>query len=127
MKPKMPQTARFVVIATQYGQSASGGISDPMPRSSISPYRLDMDKLTQVLLRFETPRAFHHPDDNDLRLCCSSELHASLKAGMRGVGTWQGDRLLSFTPDDLQGLVGKYRAGGIAAATFLGSAEENVK
>ena len=44
----------------------------------------------------------YHPDDNDLRLCCSSELHASLKAGMRGVGTWQGDRLLSFTPDDLQ-------------------------
>ena len=102
MKPKMPQTARLVVIATQYGQSASGGMSDPMPRSSISPYRLDMDKLTQVLLRFETPRAFHHPDDNDLCLCCSSELHASLKAGMRGVGTWQGDRLLSFTPDDLQ-------------------------
>ena len=71
MKPKMPQTARFVVIATQYGQSASGGMSDPMPRSSISPYRLAMDKLTQVLLRFETPRAFHHPDDHDLRRCCS--------------------------------------------------------
>ena len=40
MKPKTPQTARFVVIATQYGQSDSGGMSDPMPRSSISPYRL---------------------------------------------------------------------------------------
>ena len=102
MKPKMPQTARFVVIATQYGQSASGGMSDPMPRSSISPYRLDMDKLTQVLLRFETPREDYHPDDNDLRLTCSSQLHASLKKGMRGVGTWKGKELLDFTPDDPQ-------------------------
>ena len=102
MKQKTPQTARFVVLATRYGEAPSGGMTDPMPRSSISPYHWDMDKLTQVLLRFEAPRAFHHPDDNDLRLCCSSELHAALKAGMRGVGTWQGDRLLSFTPEEPQ-------------------------
>lgn len=55
-----------------------------------------------MLLRFETPRAYYHPDDNDLRLTCSLELHASLKKGMRGVGTWQGKELLAFTPDDPQ-------------------------
>ena len=127
MKPKMPQTARFVVIATQYGQSASGGMSDPMPRSSISPYRLDMDKLTQVLLRFETPRAFHHPDDNDLRLCCSSELHASLKAGRGGGGPGRGDPLPPSPPEDPRCLVEKSRRRAIAAGIFLGAAEENVK
>ena len=43
----------------------------------------------QVLLRFETPRPFHHPDDNDLILSCSPELFDSLREGARGMGTWE--------------------------------------
>ena len=99
MRKKEPQTARFIVVATQYKPSFSDGLTDPMPRSSISPFMPDRDQFTQVLLRFETPREDYHPDDNDLRLTCSPELHAALKDGMRGEGTWQGERLLSFTPD----------------------------
>ena len=100
MRTDMPRTARFIVVATQYKPSFSDGLTDPMPRSSISPFMPDRDQFTQVLLRFETPREDYHPDDNDLRLTCSSQLHASLKKGMRGVGTWQGKELLAFTPDD---------------------------
>lgn len=92
MKPKTPQTARFIVVATR-------DVADPMPRSSISPFLPDREQFTPVLLRFGAPRENHHPDDNDLRLTCSPELHASLKEGMRGEGTWQGESLLSFTPD----------------------------
>lgn len=99
MKQKEPQTARFVVAATRYEPSFGDGPVDPMPRSAISPFLPDRDQFTQVLLRFETPRQNYHPDDNDLCLSCSPELHASLEKGMRGVGTWQGRELLSFTPD----------------------------
>ena len=99
MKPKTPQTARFIVAATRFEISSSDSLTDPMPRSSISPFLPGRQQFTQVLLRFETPRENCHPDDNDLRLICSPELHASLKKGMRGEGTWQGDTLLSFIPD----------------------------
>lgn len=102
MKQKEPQTARFIVVATRYEPSFGDGLVDPMPRSSVSPFLPDVEQFSQVLLRFETPRENYHPDDNDLRLSCSLELHAALQKGMRGVGTWQGHTLLSFTPDDLK-------------------------
>lgn len=102
MKQEEPQTARFSVVATRYDPSFGNGLVDPMPRSSISPFLPDGEQFFQVLLRFETPRENHHPDDNDLCLNCSPELHAALKAGMRGEGTWQGHTLLSFTPEGLK-------------------------
>ena len=102
MRKKEPQTARFIVVATRYEPPFGDGVMNPMPRSAISPFLPDRGQFNQVLLRFEVPRENYHPDDNDLLLTCSPELHASLKKGMRGVGTWQGKELLAFTPDDPQ-------------------------
>ena len=102
MRKKEPQTARFIVVATRYEPSFGDGVMNPMPRSAISPFLPDRGQFNQVLLRFETPRENYHPDDNDLLLTCAPELHASLKKGMRGEGTWQGKKLLAFTPDDPQ-------------------------
>ena len=102
MRKKEPQTARFIVVATRYEPSFGDGVMNPMPRSAISPFLPDRGQFNQVLLRFETPRENYHPDDNDLLLTCAPELHASLKKGMRGEGTWQGKELLAFTPDDPQ-------------------------
>ena len=102
MRKKEPQTARFIVVATRYEPSFGDGVMNPMPRSAISPFLPDRGQFNQVLLRFEVPRENYHPDDNDLLLTCSPEFHASLKKGMRGVGTWQGKELLAFTPDDPQ-------------------------
>lgn len=102
MREKGPQTARFIVAATRFDASFADGVPDPMPRSSISPFLPDGGAFDQVLLRFETPREHYHPDNNDLLLTCAPELHAALKKGTRGVGVWQGKRLLSFTPDDLR-------------------------
>ena len=102
MRKKEPQTARFIVAATRYEPSFGDGVMNPMPRSAISPFLPDCGQFCQVLLRFEVPRENYHPDGNDLRLTCSPALHASLKKGMRGVGTWQGKELLAFTPDDPQ-------------------------
>lgn len=102
MRKKEPQAARFIVVATRYEFLSSDGLTSPLPGSSISPFAPDWNQFNQVLLRFETPREYYHPDDNDLRLTCSPELHAALKKGMRGVGTWQGKTLLAFTPDDPQ-------------------------
>ena len=102
MRKKEPQTARFIVVATRYEPSFGDGVMNPMPRSAISPFLPDRGQFNQVLLRFETPRENYHPDDNDLLLTCAPELHATLKKGMRGEGTWQGKELLAFTPDDPQ-------------------------
>ena len=102
MRKKEPQTARFIVVATRYEPSFGDGVMNPMPRSAISPFLPDRGQFNQVLLRFEVPRENYHPDDNDLLLTCAPEFHASLKKGMRGVGTWQGKELLAFTPDDPQ-------------------------
>ena len=102
MRKKEPQTARFIVVATRYEPSFGDGVMNPMPRSAISPFLPDCGQFNQVLLRFETPRENYHPDDNDLLLTCAPELHASLKKGMRGEGTWQGNEHLAFTPDDPQ-------------------------
>ena len=102
MRKKEPQTARFIVVATRYEPSFGDGVMNPMPRSAISPFLPDRGQFNQVLLRFETPRENYHPDDNDLLLTCAPELHASLKKGMRGEGTWQGKELLAFPPDDPQ-------------------------
>ena len=102
MRKKEPQTARFVVVATRYEPSFGDGVMNPMPHSAISPFLPDREQFCQVLLRLETPRENYHPDDNDLRLSCAPEPHASPNTGMRGEGTWQGKELLSFTPDDPQ-------------------------
>ena len=99
MRKKEPQAARLIVVATRYEPSFGDGVMDPMPRSAISPFLPDRQQFCQVLLRFETPLEDYHPDDNDLRLTCAPELHASLEKGMRGVGAWQGHTLISFTPD----------------------------
>lgn len=93
MKANVPQKDRFLLVSKRPKPL------DFLVPSAISPQSLDPDKLFQVLLRFETPRPYHHPDDNDLLLACAPELFECLREGMRGTGTWEGKRLLSFVPD----------------------------
>ena len=94
MKTASPQTDRFLLV------SKHPKPLDFLTPSAISPQPLAPERLFQVLLRFETPRPFHHPDDNDLILSCSPELFDSLREGARGRGTGEGKRLLDFATDE---------------------------
>lgn len=86
------QTARFLVVS----KKPEGMVY--LPNSAVSPTLPDPDKLFRVVLRFDPRRENYHPDDNDLELSCSPQLHEQLTEGQHGNGTWEGKRLLSFEP-----------------------------
>ncbi len=92
-----PNQARFLVMEKQSLQPTDQvlGISP----SFISPPFWIAGRPYQVRLRF-APSREAGPDSNDLILACPPELYAVLREGMHGVGVWEKNRLLEFTPEE---------------------------